>query len=68
MAVVYQIDQGRQRIHTRCVGEVTLEAVQEHFTVLSRALIPSAARDLGGRFRNPAGPRNRHQGPSLRSG
>jgi len=36
MAVVYQIDQGRQRIHTRCVGEVTLEAVQEHFTVLSQ--------------------------------
>jgi hypothetical protein len=36
MAVVYQIDQARRRIHTRCIGEVTLESVQEHFTVLSR--------------------------------
>ena len=36
VAVVYQIDQDRQRIHTRCVGEVTVEAVQEHFTVLGR--------------------------------
>jgi hypothetical protein len=36
MAVSYEIDRDRQRIHTRCTGEVTFDQVQEQFTVLSR--------------------------------
>lgn len=36
MPVTYRIDQARRRIHTRCMGEVTLEEVQQHFVTLGR--------------------------------
>jgi hypothetical protein len=36
MAVTYQIDQAKCRIHTRCVGAVTLDEVQQHFADLVR--------------------------------
>jgi len=34
MPVVYEIDQSRNTIHTRCIGDVTLYEVVEHFHVL----------------------------------
>jgi hypothetical protein len=36
MTVTYQIDQARRRIHTRCVGAVTLDEVLQHFADLVR--------------------------------
>ena len=36
MPVVYDIDRVRQRIHTRCIGPVTLSDVLEHFATLIR--------------------------------
>lgn len=35
MAVTYQIDRAKQRVHTRCIGAVSLDEVLEHFAVLS---------------------------------
>lgn len=35
MAVTYQINHAQQRVYTRCVGEVRLEQVLEHFAILS---------------------------------
>jgi hypothetical protein len=35
MPVTYEIDQARRLIHTRCVGDVTLNEVIEHFDVLA---------------------------------
>jgi hypothetical protein len=35
MPVLYEIDQTRQRIHTRCVGFVTFDEVMRHFRTLS---------------------------------
>jgi hypothetical protein len=34
MTVTYQIDQAKRRIHTRCVGAVTLDEVLRHFADL----------------------------------
>ena len=36
MTVTYQIDQAKRRIHTRCVGAVTLHEVLQHFADLVR--------------------------------
>src|SRR5882724_672040 len=36
MAVTYRIDQAKHRIHTRCIGAVTLDEVRQHFTDLVR--------------------------------
>ena len=36
MTVTYQIDQAKRRIHTRCVGAVTLDEVMQHFADLVR--------------------------------
>ena len=36
MAVTYRIDQTKHRIHTRCIGPVTLDEVQQHFADLVR--------------------------------
>ena len=36
MAVAYRIDQARHRIHTRCIGAVTLDEVQQPFADLVR--------------------------------
>ena len=36
MAVIYRIDQAKHRIHTRCIGAVTLDEVRQHFTDLVR--------------------------------
>ena len=36
MTVTYQIDQAKRRIHTRCVGAVTLDEVLQHFADLVR--------------------------------
>ena len=36
MAVTYQIDQAKRRIHTRCLGPVTLDEVVQHFADLMR--------------------------------
>ena len=35
MPVVYEIDHARQRIHTRCIGAVTLDEVIGHFGTLA---------------------------------
>ena len=35
MPVLYEIDSIRQRIHTRCVGDVTFDEVIHHFRALS---------------------------------
>jgi hypothetical protein len=36
MTVTYQIDPAKRRIHTRCVGAVTLDEVLQHFSDLAR--------------------------------
>ena len=36
MPVTYEIDQARKIIRTRCVGDVTLDAVIEHFQLLTQ--------------------------------
>jgi hypothetical protein len=36
MSVTYQIDQAKHRIHTRCLGAVTLDEVVQHFAELMR--------------------------------
>lgn len=36
MAVTYEIDQARRRIHTRCIGAVTFDEVRQHFADLVR--------------------------------
>jgi hypothetical protein len=36
MTVTYRIDQAKRRIHTRCVGAVTLDEVLQHFADLVR--------------------------------
>jgi hypothetical protein len=36
MPVVYEIDRDNHRIHTRCIGSVTLEEVLQHFVDLAR--------------------------------
>jgi hypothetical protein len=36
MSVTYQIDQAKHRIHTRCLGAVTLDEVVQHFADLMR--------------------------------
>ena len=36
MSVTYQIDQAKRRIHTRCIGAVTLDEVLQHFADLVR--------------------------------
>ena len=36
MPVVYEIDDANRRIHTRCIGAVTLEEVLQHFEDLIR--------------------------------
>jgi hypothetical protein len=36
MSVTYRIDQAKRRIHTRCVGAVTLDEVLRHFADLVR--------------------------------
>jgi len=36
MPVVYEIDKAKHRIHTRCVGPVTLDEVLQHFIDLVR--------------------------------
>ena len=36
MAVTYRIDQAKHRIHTRCIGAVTLDEVRQHFADLVR--------------------------------
>jgi hypothetical protein len=36
MSVTYQIDQAKRRIHTRCLGPVTLDEVVQHFADLMR--------------------------------
>jgi hypothetical protein len=36
MSVTYRIDQAKRRIHTRCVGAVTLDEVLQHFADLVR--------------------------------
>ena len=36
MPVVYEIDQGRNTIHTNCVGDVTLFEVVDHFVTLEK--------------------------------
>ena len=36
MTVTYQLDQAKRRIHTRCVGAVTLDEVLQHFADLVR--------------------------------
>jgi hypothetical protein len=36
MAVSYRIDQAKRRIHTRCIGAVTLDEVRQHFADLVR--------------------------------
>jgi hypothetical protein len=35
MAVTYRIDQVKRRIHTRCIGPVTLDEVRQHFADLA---------------------------------
>jgi hypothetical protein len=36
MSVTYRIDQAKRRIHTRCLGAVTLDEVVQHFADLMR--------------------------------
>jgi len=36
MTVTYRIDQAKRRIHTRCIGAVTLDEVLQHFADLVR--------------------------------
>jgi malate/lactate dehydrogenase len=36
MTVTYQIDEAKRRIHTRCIGAVTLDEVQQHYVARVR--------------------------------